>query len=404
MDVRSLLYTKEQALCEKNYPIVTQYGHEKRNLHWFEIDGDKISGYYTYTFFYQKTYAKEPERSQGGVIDNLNSYATFNTPTLKIKFNALSIDQYRKIMQHLLAKNEFVVTCYDPIYDRYLTAKMYFAPSDYPELFSLDFQLLAVLNYEVELIGTNADFDTTSVVYHLVNAADPNAPQVSDKTYTNNDVPVGMEFIAGDGADSVKTLAGYTFDKWATADGTVYLDGNPYYLVNNSGIVLYAQWKPSTTYTLSYNYGNGESAIDSSNLPITQKDINYRSAITFTSTKPKKVSWNNTLYDAYNETSWWTLTVQPNGTHLVNGSTPYQIKGNATIYQHFSAKTFAITYEVDGATYSTIQGEYNAVFVKPTPPTKAGKTFSGWYLKGSNTEFTQNTIPPTNITVSAKFK
>lgn len=404
MDVRSLLYTKEQALCEKNYPIVTQYGHEKRNLHWFEIDGDKISGYYTYTFFYQKTYAKEPERSQGGVIDNLNSYATFNTPTLKIKFNALSIDQYRKIMQHLLAKNEFVVTCYDPIYDRYLTAKMYFAPSDYPELFSLDFQILAVLNYEVELIGTNADFDTTSVIYHLVNAADPNAPQVSDKTYTNSNVPVGMEFIAGDGADSVKTLAGYTFDKWATADGTVYLDGNPYYLVNNSGLVLYAQWKPSTTYTLSYDYGNGESAIDSNNLPITQKDINYGSAITFTSTKPKKVSWNNTLYDAYNEISWWTLTVQQNGTHLVNGSTPYQIKGNATIYQHFSAKTFTITYEVDDATYSTIQGEYNAVFVKPTNPTKTGKTFSGWYLKGSNTEFTQNTIPPTNITVSAKFK
>ena len=404
MDVRSLLYTKEQALCEKNYPIGMQYGHEKRNLHWFEIDGDKISGYYTYTFFYQKTYAKEPERSQGGVIDNLNSYATFNTPTLKIKFNALSIDQYRKIMQHLLAKNEFVVTCYDTIYDRYLTAKMYFAPSDYPELFSLNFQLLAVLNYEVELIGTNADFDTTTIVYHLVNSADPNAPQVSDKTYADSVVPVGMEFIAGYGADSVKTLAGYTFDKWATADGTVYLDGNPYYLVNNSGLVLYAQWKPSSTYTLSYNYGNGESATDSNNLPITQKDINYGSAITFTSTKPKQVPWNNTLYDAYNETSWWTLTVQQNGTHLVNGSTPYQIKGNATIYQHFSAKTFTITYEVDDVTYSTIQGEYNAVFVSPTPPTKTGKTFSGWYLKGSSTEFTQNTIPPTNITVSAKFK
>ena len=49
------------------------------------IDGNLIKGYFTYTFFTEKTYAKEPERSQGGQIDNLNSYATFLTPTLKIK-------------------------------------------------------------------------------------------------------------------------------------------------------------------------------------------------------------------------------------------------------------------------------------------------------------------------------
>ena len=88
------------------------------------IDGNLIKGYFTYTFFTEKTYAKEPERSQGGQIDNLNSYATFLTPTLKIEFKAMSMDMYRKIMNLINSKNEFQVSAYDPVADRFVTHNM----------------------------------------------------------------------------------------------------------------------------------------------------------------------------------------------------------------------------------------------------------------------------------------
>lgn len=402
MDVRQFLYEREKRQGGASYPASSTTS-KKRNLHKFTVDGNTISGYYTYSFFYQKTYPKEPTRSQGGVIDNLNSYATFNTPTLKIKFNALSLDQYRVIMQLILSKNEFVVTCYDEIYDRDVTVKMYFAPDDYPELFSMDLELLAVLNYEIELIGTNADLSTASIVYNKVKSSDSTQPQVANQTLSRTDLPVGAETLIGEGVSSLKTLSGWTFDHWEDKNGVTYVDGEPY-ILPYGGLTLYAMWKKGGTYKLSYDYGVGEIGTNSNSQPVTSSDIALNGTITLISTQPKKVTWNKAEYTPYNTTSYWTWQTGNGGNQVKTGD-KYTIQGNSTVYQHFTPNTYSVTYLVDSTEYSKITGAYGATFVKPADPKKDGKTFVEWRIGSTTgTAFDQTTIPPTNVTLYAVFR
>lgn len=127
----------------------------QKNISVFTIDGNVFSGYGLYTFVRVVEYVTEPTRSQNGQIANLDSYTTFITPKLRIKFNAMSIDTYRKLMSLMLSKREFDVGCWDFVADRWVHQNMYFYPNDYPEIFQYDLEVLAVMNYEIELIGTN---------------------------------------------------------------------------------------------------------------------------------------------------------------------------------------------------------------------------------------------------------
>ena len=243
-------------------------GREK-DLHYIEIDGNKIGGYGTYSFYIQKTYVKEPVRSSSGAIDNLDSYVTFLTPTVKLKFNAMSMATYCQVIQLMHSRNEHLVKCYDVVYDTVRTFNAYFSPDDYPELFVLDFELLGVLNYEIELIGTNTDISKCSVTYHT---NDPN--NVVTSTAATPDLPMGSELIIGKDAASIKTLEGYVFDRWNTKpDGTGdwFIDGSAYKI--NTDLVLYAQWRGSDEYKISFDYGIGEIPKDESGKNITSKSI-----------------------------------------------------------------------------------------------------------------------------------
>ena len=55
------------------------------------IDGNEFTDYGAFSFLWEKSYVKSPERSGDGTIGNLNSYATFITPHLKIDFSMMSI-------------------------------------------------------------------------------------------------------------------------------------------------------------------------------------------------------------------------------------------------------------------------------------------------------------------------
>ena len=95
------------------------------------IDGNPFTDYGAFSFLWEKSYVKSPERSGDGTISNLNSYATFLTPHLKIDFSMMSIDSYRILMRDLLyKKNEFLVTCYDIVNDTMTTNKMYFSTEE----------------------------------------------------------------------------------------------------------------------------------------------------------------------------------------------------------------------------------------------------------------------------------
>ena len=140
------------------------------------IDGNEFTDYSAFSFLWEKSYVKSPVRSGDGSIGNLNSYATFLTPHLKIDFSLMSIDSYRVLMQLLYSKNEFTVTCYDVVFNELTTNKMYFSTEEMPKLFTIvealngnenAIDLLAVQDYTVEMIGTNNEVEQISITYKL---------------------------------------------------------------------------------------------------------------------------------------------------------------------------------------------------------------------------------------------
>lgn len=148
--------------------------YQAKDIGVVKIDGNPFTDYKAFSFLLEKTYIKSPERSGDGSINNLNSYATFVTPHLKIDFSMMSIDSYRKIMELIYSRNEFVVECYDIVYNRTTTNKMYFATEEMPKLWAIAraldgeeyVELLGVQDYTVELIGTNAGLDKVSISYY----------------------------------------------------------------------------------------------------------------------------------------------------------------------------------------------------------------------------------------------
>jgi hypothetical protein len=214
------------------------------------IDGNEFTGYKAFSFIWEKTFAKEPERSSSGVIGNLDSYPTFITPHLKIDFSMISIDDYRRLYNLILNRNEFDVTCYDVVNNCMTTNKMYFAPDQFPKLFTMArhlsqggkfIELTGVRDYTVELIGTNNTKDEVSVSYVNENTRTRSIVQESA-----GDVFVGDEIIIGQGSTIPQNPPyGYYFSHWLGSDGVVYYNGavvkiNP---AMKNGLTLTAQWR-----------------------------------------------------------------------------------------------------------------------------------------------------------------
>lgn len=221
------------------------------------IDGDTFTNYGDFQFVWEKSYVKSPTRSNSGAIDNLDSYATFVTPHLILNFSIMSIDDYRAIMRKDLERKEFVVECYDPIYNKRTAVKMYFATPQMAKLYTIakkrlngseweDFiELVGVHGYTVELIGTNNNLDEVSVVYHLNPPADTG---YSDQTVGEKDIYKGQDIVMGNSALSITSETfdnRYVFTKWnIKASGGLqgnYINELEYTI--NSDLVLYAQWQ-----------------------------------------------------------------------------------------------------------------------------------------------------------------
>ena len=227
------------------------------------INGQPIPYLSDYSFVDAKSFFKEPVRSASGVINNLNSYATFLTPRLKFSFKLMPIETYRTLMKLIKDYNEFIVTVYDIVEDKYVTHKMYFHPKEFPAIYQHSLETLGILDESFELVGTNASLEELSVVYNS------NPPIESETTLTTGaTINYNDEFIVGtyDNLEGVTNpnyfyYPGYTLQKWNTkADGTgiSYFDGN---IIDNisSSMVLYAIWRANELFTLSFDYQNATS-------------------------------------------------------------------------------------------------------------------------------------------------
>ena len=238
----------------------------ERHIDRITIDGNVFTDYKAYSFALLKSYVKSPIRSGSGVIENLNSYATFLTPQLQIDFSIISIDSYRALIKLLRSKNEFTVTCYDVVENMDVTYKMYFEPNELPKLYAIAralngediVELLGVQDFTIKMVGTNSDIKTISITYDLnkpTNASWDYDTQVKIDVSTHNSIGVGNDAqikIQEGETTKIQNIQDITFnDKyifqyWSTSkngDGFVYIDGDQYLFRSNT--ILYAIWKES---------------------------------------------------------------------------------------------------------------------------------------------------------------
>lgn len=389
------------------------------------IDGVHFTDYKAFSFVWEDSYVKEPKRSGNGSIENLNSYAWFLTPHLKIDFSALSIDSYRKLIVDLKhKKREFVVTCYDPTYNKMTTNKMYFPPEELPKLLTIAralngeqwVELLGVQDYSIELIGTNASLDKVDILYY-----NENGVLISEATQY---VDRGTETIIN---YNYTPTSGYKFNgEWLTENGVIRRNGEAIFV--DGEIKLRAKVINDNEYTVSFNYGKGVAPIKSVNAqPVISVPILNGERISTAIARAniqttngtfvfpasgtglaeveyeldeKKVKVNGNQVYAF---SGWYWTSEENTATQVTGASSFNYNVNRTIYQIYKAIPHTLTYDT-GTTAITLAPQslgYGETVILPRLA-RIGFNFLGWFLESGNGAPT--IMPPVPLKVFAKWE
>ena len=425
---RNSVYDILQRVNTDNYINSPHRDYEAVDIDKVVIGGNTFKNYGAYQFIWEKSFIKSPERSANGTIDNLNSYATFLTPHLILDFSVMSIDDYRQIMQLHYSANEFIVECYDTIYNRKIKVKMYFATEEMAKLHTISqhrllkngkwedwVDLVGVSEYKVELIGTNNNIDRISVIYHL---NPPSDIGYTDQTVGDYDVYNGEEIIVGNGASSItqEVFDGrYKFSHWSTTPtppkgADTYINGNVYRINqgdDESTIHFYAQWTPTTEHILSYNYGIADAVIDEEKYQyLTSKSVSYGSGIGSLPTVPVvKIKHKNKEgaeidYEPYYNGAWYKTPVKSTNSVAVTDGELFWVNRDATIYLLYDTYKYPLRLFVDDEPFSESRIEYNGATNLPTL-VKKDYNFDGWYRE--NGEKFSGNMPPYDINLYARW-
>ena len=398
------------------------------------IDGITFSGYGVFSFIWEKSYVKEPTRSGDGTIGNLNSYATFLTPHLKINFSMMSIDDYRDIMTLIEEKNEFLVSCYDVVHNTITQNYMYFTTEEMPKLFALaralngeDYvELLGVEDYTVEMVGTNKPKEEINVVYYGLEKDDGSRELLVDGSISGVE---NTEFIVGENV-VVPDANGQTFDgKWQRVGGKEYRNNEEYRLslltqteIDTRTIVFNAVGKADNSHMLSLSYGLGSPYKDKNGNDITAIDFVTNETIGTTLSKANITLWqggvltslpispnptikiNNISYTTHKRIGWFESAMYVGQTPLDNNSL-LLVNGNMIIYQLFKPVQNNVVFYSNGGTAYTdlINVDYGTRVPLPTPY-KADHTFLGWFTDSTLTTKFDGSMPPYPLNLYAKWE
>jgi len=247
-------YAKRSVYEQANrLPLELREKYQETQLDRIEIDGEIIQGYFEYSFLEEKSYAKQPVRADDGSIPDLDSYTTFLTPRIIIKYNMMGIDDYRRLMKLMKSKNTFNVTCYDIVEDKRVTHQMYFAPTSMPIIYQQYLNTLGVKEFTIELIGTNVtpqvrityEYNFPQGINISISPQDP-LIETSSEFYNKKILIGGFDVeVGGDSLSfsSVLNSYGYAVKGWNTqrdGSGVSFRDDDYYYV--SKDLTLYAQW------------------------------------------------------------------------------------------------------------------------------------------------------------------
>lgn len=388
------------------------------------INGNTFTNYGDFQFSLEKSYVKSPKRGGNGAIGNLNSYATFITPRLIINFSVMSIDDFRTLVRTDLERNEFIVECYDHIYNKRRTAKMYFTTLQMAKLYTLnkvrynkseweDFiQIVGVRDYTVEMVGTNSDLELVSVVYHL---NPPESTGRDDKFVGEDDVYMGQDIVIGGAASDFvnETFDGaYRFSKWNVksegGEKGVYLNGYAYTI--NADLVLYAQWEATTEHTLTFNYGIADPAINDIELTYetSRKVLEGAKIGKLPVAETPYVEVDNGgisyKYYPYYNGKWYRTPVKAANSVEVKETDLYWTNRDSTIYLLYDVYTYPLSLYLNGVLYQLNLIEYNTPMNLPNL-VMDGYTFDGWYSTPDFQEGTKQSglMPPHTLNLYARW-
>ncbi len=404
-----------------------------------KIDGNRFRNYGVYSFILEKTFVKQPKRSADGSLGNLNAYATFLTPHLIMDFSVMSIDDYRKIMLLHYGANEFTVECYDPIYNRKIKVKMYFATEEMAKLYTIaqnrllpDGQweewvdLVGVTEYKVELIGTNNDLDLVSVRY-VYSANDengnpifnaPNGSPMPDQY--EEDIYLGEEIVVGSNSTFQNTPpnAAYQFSHWTmlsqNENGEYEELGkrtNGLVITINAPTIFRAEWEPTGTHNLSFNYGisDVDYTVDSATgirTDILSREVQEGQSIGILpklTAEPFVTGADNKKYYPYTNGGWYKHPVKQADMQVFSNEL-YWMDRDTIIYALYDKKPFSVTYVTDAPnTDIPTQTLYYGDQVYLPTLARDGYSFQGWYIdEDKKTAFSGN-MPPYSITLYARW-
>ena len=179
------------------------------------------------------------------------------------------------------------------------------------------------------------------------------------------------------------TLTGYTLKN--TASGSTTDIGGATFTFDNStktgvfkqgtvACTLVAQWT-ANTYTVTFNPNGGT-------VSPTTKTVTYDSTYGSLPTPTRT---------GYNFAGWWTAA---SGGTQITSSTKVTTASNHSIYAHWTANTYTVTFNPNGGTVSptTATVTYDSTYGTLPTPTRTGYTFAGWWTAASNgTQITSST-------------
>ena len=192
------------------------------------------------------------------------------------------------------------------------------------------------------------------------------------------------------------TRTGYAFAGWntdANGNGTSYADKESVKdlsTTNGATVTLYAKWTPRE-YQLTMNPNGGAFADGNTNAKTLSPNLIYDG------TNWHNVSSNTVSRTGYTFDGWYDKATGGEKVYNTDGScisgtywknNTYKYTGNLTVYAHWTAKKYTVTYNSNGGSGSmaTDTVTYGTAYrTKANQFTKAGYTFVGWNEKANGT-------------------
>ena len=154
------------------------------------------------------------------------------------------------------------------------------------------------------------------------------------------------------------TKTGYTFTGWYTDEACTQLYTKD---TITSNITLYAGWR-ANTYTVNFNANGGSTSTAS-------KTVTYDSTYGTLPTPTRT---------GYTFAGWFTSA---SGGTQVTASTKVAITATQTLYAHWTANSYKVTFDANGGSTPTANKDvtYDSSYGTLPTPTRTGYTFAGWY-------------------------